>query len=337
MSIEVVSEKNMWDGFIDSSPYGTLFHRWDFLKIIEKHSHYHLVPYAIYKEDELISLIPFFLTNKSIIKMAYSPPQFRISNIPYLGFVPGCRFDSGNEAQKEEYWNFMVDEISREMKKRSVNYVSIALDPKLTDIRPFYWNDYAADLQYTYIIDLDRRVEEIWDGFDRDCRKNIKESSTYPLVLKQVKDAATFYEIMGNGLQKNEGDTIYSRQDPQYLADLLEAFPDNIRMYFMYCGEEVIGVKVNFGYKDHFMSWMGNVAMKKNISANEYFYWEFIKNAKSLGYKRFENPGTFVPRVNIFKSKFNPSLEPCFYMDKKDMLYKIFEFGYNNLTRIIKI
>jgi hypothetical protein len=41
----VIWDRELWDGFVDASPYGTLFHKWGFLRIVEKHTGYKLFLY----------------------------------------------------------------------------------------------------------------------------------------------------------------------------------------------------------------------------------------------------------------------------------------------------
>jgi hypothetical protein len=54
MVVELVKDKEPWDNFVDESFYGLLFHKWDYLKIMERHSGYKLLSYGIYKEVFLI-------------------------------------------------------------------------------------------------------------------------------------------------------------------------------------------------------------------------------------------------------------------------------------------
>lgn len=85
MVIKLIEDKNRWDQFIDNSTYGTLFHKWDFLKIIEKYSGYQLHPYGIYRRDELICVFPIYTKEYMGAKIVASPPSNMA--VPYLGFI----------------------------------------------------------------------------------------------------------------------------------------------------------------------------------------------------------------------------------------------------------
>lgn len=333
MIMRRIDGKDTWDRFVDESPDGLLFHRWDLLKIVEKYTGYRLYTYGIYRNDRLFGVIPFFLRVRGGLRMMLSPPPTRKANLPYLGFAMSPEFWRLNHHGRIRAMARIIEGMQRGLRDISPNDISIGLNSTIVDVRPFAWNGYEIDQQYTYILDLERPLDEIWEGFDRDCRKNIIECSRHPLRMERTNDVDTFNEIMKTNLAK-EGETLYHRWDPAYVRELLAAFPDNIKLYFFYDGEEIIGVKLNAGYKEHYVSWMGNVALGKNRSANEYFYWEMIKMAKSEGYKRHENYGATSPRLNLFKAKFNPALEPCFYVEKKDGLYRAVEYGYRCASRL---
>jgi hypothetical protein len=336
MSMKLLTDKDLWDRFIDESTNGTLFHKWDFLKIVEKYTGYRLYTCGIYLDGGLAGVLPFFLRMHRGLRTIVSPPPLPMANVPYLGPAMGPSFHERRQHEKILAWDRIVKELDRGLKALSPNYISMGLTSDINDVRPFTWKNYEIDLQYTYVIDLERPLKEIWNGFDRDCRKNIIECMKYPMSIKQVSDIDRFNEIMKGHLTR-DGPTFYHQQNPEYLRELLDAYPGNIKMYFFYNGGEVVGVKVNMGYRQHYMSWMGNVSLHKGLSTNEFFYWQMIKSAKDEGYKRHENYGTINKRLNVFKAKFNPTLEPCFYVQKKDGLYRVAERSYNMVNGIANI
>jgi|ERR1019366_2138678 hypothetical protein len=85
MSVELLEDKKLWDQFVENSPQGTLFHTWDFLKIVERDSGSQLLPYAIFSGTNLRCIFPFFITRRLGLTAMCSPP--RDAQIPYLGFA----------------------------------------------------------------------------------------------------------------------------------------------------------------------------------------------------------------------------------------------------------
>lgn len=330
MTIEIINDRGLWDEFIDDSPYGMLFHKWDLLKIVEKHSGYELRPYGLYKKGVLYGVIPLFYKNTKGVKLVYSPPQGTLAYIPYMGLVMKPEYRTYKQRKREQYLETAWTEISGELKKLSSNIVSITLVPDMYDVRPFMWDGYDIKLLYTYTLDLTRSEEEIWNSFDNDCRQKIRASARDGLIIRQSTDIDTFFSIMEERL-KGYGNNFFTRQSPEYLRDLLAAFPENIKLYFTYKGEEIVGAVINCCYKDQYTGWFGDAIINKDVLCNEYLNWEVLKMAKAAGYKRFENWGADMRRVNQFKSKFNPTLVPYFHVRKKDRLGTISEWGYDNV------
>jgi len=44
MGVESLEDKGRWDQFVERSPQGSIFHKLDLLKTVERHSKYHFLP-----------------------------------------------------------------------------------------------------------------------------------------------------------------------------------------------------------------------------------------------------------------------------------------------------
>lgn len=331
MTAEIIDDKGLWDRFIDESPHGLLFHKWDFLKIIEKYTHFRLLPYGIYEGRELVGIIPVFYKNMKGIKMAYSPPQGTLAYIPYMGPVMGCAYSGLIQRKKEDRFALVWGDIRRELKKLSPNFTSIMLVREMDDIRPFVWDGYDVDVLYTYVVDLQRPIGAIWDSLESDFRKAIKKGEQYGLSAKQGTDANILCNIMADRL-KERGMTFFQRQSPEYLKELMAAFPDNLLMTFLHLDGRIIGAKLDCIYKGSYIGWCGGTEINPDIPANDFFEWETIKEASSLGCKLYENWGGDMRRLNMFKTKLNPTLVPYYHLRKKDALGKLSDWGYDMIS-----
>lgn len=329
MPAEIIHDPALWDGFIEESPYGMLFHRWDFLKIIEKHSGYTLYPYGVYRGEELACLFPLYYRRDKGMKMVFSPPPGMC--IPYMGFVVSPVYDTLKQKRKERFLTEVADDINGEIEHFSPNYSSFSTVPGFRDARPFLWNGYNASLNYTYLVDLSKPLEEVWEGFDKDTKKRIRVCEKYGLQLKQVNYVREFYDIMKKRFA--EMGLSSPLASPGYVEDILKAFPDNIKLYFLYHGEEVVSVVLNYEYKGRLMLWLGDINIHREISGTEYQNWELIKSARLRGFKEVEIEGASIQQVCTFKSKFNPTPEINFILNKKDPLGVMAEWAYVNLIR----
>jgi hypothetical protein len=330
MAIKLIENKDVWDKFVDESCYGLLFHKWDFLKIMEKHTNYKLLQYGIYNGDTLICIFPLFFKKYNGLKTIFSPPPR--TGVPNLGFVMSQEFDILKQNKKETYLNIVVREFNEEMKKISPNYVSISLVPNFLDVRSFKWINYCEEAHFTYVIDLSISLDEIWNSLKKELRKQIKQADELNLKLLKSDDVSVFYELEkkryeGQGLR-------FPIINKNYLEDLLKAYPEYLGLFYLYdSDDEVIGIQICCEYKDRFMFWMGGVKPQKKIHSNEYLTWEFIKKAKNAGYRKLEITGAGVKNICEFKSKFNPGLEIDFRLYKKDNFGKFAEWVYLNILK----
>jgi hypothetical protein len=241
------------------------------------------------------------------------------------------KYDTLKQDKKENYLNIVADEINEEFKKFSPNYVLISTIPNFLDIRPFKWNDYTVDTHFTYIINLNRTLDEIWNGFKKILRKQIKQAESSNLKLLNSDNISIFYELEKKRYE--EQGMNFPINSKEYLQDLIKAYPVNFGLYYLYdSNEEIIGTITTQEYK-RFILWMGNTKIKKEIYGNEYIIWKLIQKAKSENYQKIEIIGAEIKRLCQFKSKFNPSLEINFNIYKKDAFGKLAEWTYLNFIK----
>ena len=179
MAISIIDDRELWDSTVDQSPYGLLFHKWDFLKIAEKHTGWMLLPYGVYKGDRLLSLFPLFYKRDLLIKSVFSPPP--LSCIPYLGPTMNAGYGDLKPSTRESHLQAVVDEVTASIKKLSPSYVYVQMPPMYNDIRPFTWNGYSEVSHHTYFIDLKPPLEKILAGFDKNLRWTLKKVGELPL------------------------------------------------------------------------------------------------------------------------------------------------------------
>lgn len=307
MTASIIEDKRQWDEFIDKSHCGMLFHKWDFLKIAEKHTGYRLYPFGLFKSSELMAVFPFFVTKHRGIVKAYSPPPR--CEIPHMGPITSRLFDSIKQQKKEYYWKLMMEDLEGEFARLGASEFNFRLAPGVIDFRHFIWRGYRENIRYTYTIDLKRPLEEIWKSFDIKTRQYIHKVS---LSIGQSDDVGLFYRIMSERYNEQNlkfRDILVSEQ---YLGDLLKAYPENLKLSFFSDEGIIKGVVLDYIYKGHFMEWMGGVNLDKSMHVNEFARWHFIKEAKALGCHTYEIAGADNMRLCPYKSKFNPDL-CCYY------------------------
>jgi hypothetical protein len=319
--IKVVENKEIWDDFIDQSPYGLLPHKWDFLKITERHTRSDLKTYGIYKGSTLISVFPVFYKRIFGLRMAFSPPPN--TGIPYLGFVMSDEFSSQHQSKKEEYVGLVANEIHKELLDRSVGYSVFHLVPSFLDIRPFIWNRYHADTVYIYVLDLKKPLEEIWNNFPDLLMGEIKEGELQELEIRSGGDISAFHELLVK-MYKEKNLAKPAAVDMKYIQELLQCYPQNLKAHYMFDDTgEIVAAMLTQGYKGLFMEWMDCFSARPH--ANELLRWNLIKGAKSNGYERYEILGANNKGTIYSQSKFNPTHELSHIVYRKNPLEKAME------------
>jgi len=304
----------LWDRLVGSSPHGTIFHTWKWLKIAEKHTNSKLYPIIGYKGTEPIGVYPLFLIKKRGVKLVFSPPPKTL--LLYLGpaFV---NFQKLKQSVRESLFvefQAEVDEfIASELRG---NYVRVRTSPWLLDSRPLRWAGYEVEPLYTYMIDLTKGVEHVWSNLNRKLRVSI-EKTRREGVSVEMGDKEDL-EFLRNALAARfEAQGFKPQKDyyKAYLHDLYETFhPQNMKIFIAKHGGERVGGLVALCYKDWAALWIGVPKTDlKGIYPNDLALWEAIKWACEHGFKYYEEMDAGdAPRLRHFKAKFNPELAVWF-------------------------
>jgi hypothetical protein len=329
MAICYITSQIQWDSFIDNSPHGLLYHKWDFLKLTEKYTGYELLPYGIYKGERLLCVFPLFYKRIAGVKLLFSPPPQ--AGIPYLGPVVEKDFESMKQDKKESYLNLIVQEIDNEINKIAPNYFSVVLVPGFLDIRPFQWLNYQVNPKYTYMINLKPELKGIWEGFSSLCRHNIRKGEDLKCRLVKCDDSSILTDLL---TERYNEQGLNHAVDPVFLNEAINTYPKNLILDCLYDNDEIIGSTLNQAY-NRYLGWMGLPKSQdsKYKNVNEFMIWQLIQEAKSLGFEKFEISGANKQSLCSYRSKFNPQLELYFIISKKDILGKLAETFYLNFVK----
>jgi hypothetical protein len=329
MAVELLDDKKLWDQFVENSPQGTLFHMWDFLKIVERHSGFQLLPYAIFSGDKLRCIFPFFIMRRLGLTTMFSPPPD--AQIPYLGpaFDPSV---AGLRAhKKEKIFQQVTDEVCTEIDKLSPNFVSFRTVPSFIDVRTFEWKNYSVQLKFTYAIDLEKPLDDIWSGFGKRCKQGIKHVSALSPHVEQTNDVSLVLGMWRERRkERGQRQNLYSGS---YLEEVAAAFPQRVTVHSVSIdGRIAAGDICCVLLEDRYGLWIGGVNARKNLKTDEFHLWEVIQHAKAEGFKTLELGGVGPKSLSMHKSKFDPVLEPNCYVEKTDALGKIAGFVYTKLA-----
>lgn len=317
MQIIIAGEKDqtMWDDLVKSSPDGTLFHTWKWLKIMEKHNfiknfsgtyHGQLYPLFVRMKNEITGLIPIFLYKTPFVTMACSP-AFGVENA-YLGPILNYELTLRSHRRQVLFYNFhnAVDNyLKNELK---VNYISIHSSPGLSDPRPYLWSDYTVMPSYTYFINLTGGRNGVWDGFSRSLKYDINKvkKNGIHVEIGSKEDVEYIYKLL------EKRDRIHSNKE--FLFDIFDNFSQqNIKVFIAKNHDEPLTGVIIICYKNKISCWVGAPrCMYNGLSPNDLVLWETMNWGIDNGFENFEIIGASNYSSFMFKSKFNGELVPCY-------------------------
>lgn len=328
MTIGLIDDGSAWDTFIDESATGRLFHKWDFMKITQKHTGFRFLPYGVFKGNELIAVMPLFQRQSHGINILLSPPPLQ-SVVPYLGFVMGSHYDTAKQSKKESLLKLVGDDLEGEFAALAPNYLSITQVPGFIDVRRFLRDGYQTRLHFTYLIALDPPLEEIWNSFSSNLRTKLRKVEKNGYRIEKSTDISIFYSTVAERFSDPEMNIpMISRA---YFEELFRAYPTELGLYYLYDDEDAVtGVQATQEYKA-FTLWMGAPKMTA-MPGNEFLQWLLLQQAKEAGYRHMENVGANNENLNLFKSKFNPSLTLFLEVSQEDILGRVARWAYSTIA-----
>jgi hypothetical protein len=323
------TDSSLWNDIINRSSNGTLYHTWEWLKILEKYSESKLYPLVYFDGDDKkpFSVIPVFYMKKLGLKMIFSPPP--ASYIP-LGPV---LVDKGYKQHKFElaYLEFET-QINKFFNKIGANYVSMVTSTGLMDMRPFSWDHYQITPSYTYKIDLTQGEKAVWNNFSRTLKQNINHSLAKGIRITESNlEKSSDIDYVYNSLCDRYCEQhINLPLQKAYIQDVLKEFGNtSIKLVMATYENEPVGATIFTRYKDVISAWLGSVRYKTNyFEVNGCIYHGLIPSFIKEGCKWLEIMGANTPRLCEAKSRYSPQIDIQFMIKKSDLLGNIAEKVY---------
>jgi len=318
-----------WDDLVEKASFSTIFHKWEWLKIVEKYTNGKLYPVIAYRGDTPAGVYPLFYSKKNFIKMVFSPPPRTL--LLYLGPI-FTDFESLKQSKRESLLIETQERINEFIMGFKPNYIRIRTVPGLIDSRHFKWTGYEVEPLYTYMVDLSGGIENVWKGLRKELRRNINKAQVEGVTIEEgfIEDLHYIDEALTRRFEE-QGESRKSYKP--YLSELYNSFhPHHLKIFVAkYKGERITG-QIVVCHKDRVSLWAGSPKTSfLRGTPNDLLQWEIIKWACEEGYKRVEimDAGDD-PRLRHFKAKFNPELVPWY------SAVKYSSFIFKGLEKLIR-
>jgi hypothetical protein len=323
-----------WDALVNNSAQGTLFHTWNWLEIIERHTRSILYPLVVKNEDVPLGIFPLFFQKKGVLKMVFSPPPR--TSVFYMGPIVINYETLRQDKRENNYFEIqkLIDEyITTEL---DADYVSISLPPGLPDPRPFSWSNYSVTPLYDYVINLNNGADFLFQTLDKKRRQDINR--IHRKGIKVEIGSKKEYELILDLMEeryKQQAKIVNVPKD--YLLDIYDAFSEYLTIFYATYEGEVITGLIDLHYKDSIYSWIGNLKPVKYIapSPSDLINWEAVKYGCEQGFKSYvllSAAGN--KRLYAYNAaKFNPQLSIRFSVKRSSFTAGMIEKGYVSIIK----
>ena len=223
-------------------------------------------------KGELLCVLPFTIVKKSIFRMV----RFRVETIPMVE-----DFDVDHERQ---FLNRVVDYF---------RYCADMIIPASTNTIFRTYPDGADAAPYgSYVINLSRSEEELWEKMNRKLRQNINTAKVSGVGIRHgFEDLNDAYGMVQETFRRSKLPFMGFGAFKRYIRGLSQ---NGIMMVADYRGHAQSYVV--FAYSDYcaYAIYAGNLSNQVQ-GANKLLYWEAIKHFRSLGVGLYDFVGT---RIN---------------------------------------
>ncbi|MFC1932959.1 GNAT family N-acetyltransferase [Chloroflexota bacterium] len=284
------NEYSLWDNLVDESSQGTVFHKSFWLKASEKK----IVIYGYFKGRELYAGIPLSHCVKFGIRVAL-PPLLT----PYSGVL--LRKSEGKYVTRLSAEKEATQKIAQKLKSDQ-HFVNFMYPPGVVNIQPFLWEGFSLSIMYTYIIQLDRSLEDIWNAMEFETRHHIRKAEKDGIVINKSDD---FNQTL-NLVEKSN-----TRQNRDVRSELMVCpAHDEVLAKRGQCksflaqdknGDNIAAVYIVWDNRRSYNVLSGYDSEKKHHGASTLALWKAIEFSKQeLGLEEFDFEGSMVPRLERF-------------------------------------
>ncbi|MDD2435824.1 MAG: hypothetical protein PHO63_06215 [Bacilli bacterium] len=321
MNIKVIkldSLKNI-DELVDSSFNGTAFCYKYFLKL-------HKVEDILcaLEEEKMIAFMPLFIKNNELLQSTMY--------VPYGG--PIFLFNEDNYRRSFIMKRKIVDKFCKYLTD-NLSSLCFSFDVQTLDIIPCVRNKLIPEVRYTYKIDLRKPIEEIYQRFGGDRKKDIKRAKRANLLVIEDKEINFFDIEKALVWEKNYGNESSANFVKEYLKESIKL--NRGTCFIAKANNNVVGgIAVTWDKRNcYIMHSHYDKSLDIGIITNLYYYLiKYLKDNKLVEYLDFE--GSVFPEIEQWNLSFGAKqyIYFNFYWQKEhneEIFSELYDYGSKNI------
>lgn len=263
------------------------------------------------KIGEKTVLTGVHITTKKIFFDIMNPITFAQVSGP---IIHPYNFNINRKCDSQEEYLIMQSYIDK-IKEKKYSQINIKLDYNHTSWLPFYWNGFSQTTRYTYIIEKELSVDEIFNKLGKNLKYTIKKK--YENVkIREDNDYAKIFTLITKSYNRRNSSFTYDYKKMNTL--FLESQKiDRGKILLAYDKEENLCSGI-FVIWDNFQLFLLGSGSDPRFLKNEFntiLIWEAIKLSREKGLV-FNFEGSMMKGVNSYFKKFSPTLIPYHVLTK---------------------
>lgn len=221
--------------------------------------------------------------------------------------------DAQNPSQINSFYKDVLKVIADYLKTLPHQLIEIVLPPSITDVQPFKWTGFDADVRYTYLLDLSQTDDQLLGNMSSQRRKNIKDAIQAGLKIAYIEDTRLIEE---------KALTTLSTKGAKYNSEIVSAFAKSNLSHALgvYDEDKLIAMTVVLHLNNqafYLFGWTDNE--QGNTNAGALSLWGAIQLSK-VHASTFNFAGSQIPSIERYFRGFGGRLTPMMSLTKKKLL-----------------
>ncbi len=296
-------EYPLWDEFVYSVEYGTLFHTTAWGALLGKLFGRPFRILTVFENETLIGGVLFW--PKKIIGLNAITLMPATTYQGVLVLPPKSKHVSGLIARQQEVVGLLADKL-----KSEYDFIEMNLAPGVGDVRPYQWAGFRTNAVYTYSFSI-RPMEEMEFQFNRTLRQNIRTAKKEGLYTEPSSQIQPLLDYVQHSYRSHgKRPPLNETQLEAFFTSVTESGLGNI--YYLKKEEKILaGFLALHDSKAVYALFMGINPAERNQNYNKYIYASIMEREEFLG-KRFDFLGANEPELETLKRSFGGELQLFF-------------------------
>ena len=311
MKIEKLTEENKENYEKIAISEGAIFNRPSWLKIFNDK----IQIYGIYDEgNNLIGGFQLYKQKKFGLTIYRNPPL-----TPTMG--PFLQIQTKNPVKVMNTWKEILYLMANIFENLPYSIISISLNKDIVDTQPFIWKKFKVIPGYTYIIDLDKSIEDISKEMSVKRRSNVNKALRDGLIVEYSDNLEIVKSLVIKTFLRQK-----KKINQYYLNKVLFEFANKDNSFSFISFQNKKPSAAIFCVYDKNTAYnllSGYDSKNSHNGAGALAVWEAIKFAKKLGIKYFDFEGSMVPQIEIFFRGFGGKMVPYYRINKAKLPLEI--------------